>query len=435
MPLEGLLGHLIVAVGCAPPTQPTAVLGRERQDGGGIFEAILQHSECCVSLPRQFCRSLLEGLMRLLHVDMDAFYASVEQRDFPEKYAGEPIAVGGKPPHDVVMTASYEARAAGGVHSAMASAEAERRCSGLIFVKPRMDVYRAVSRRVRKIFAEYTDLVEPVSSDEAYLDVTDPKGGRPASGTLFARRIKEDIWEAERLTASAGIGRSKFVAKVASGFDKPAGLPVVPPGEEAEFIAALPIGDFRGVGPVTEEKMRDLGVTDGAELRAKSEAFLRKHFGKRGRFFYRLAQGEDDRRVEPDRESKSIGAERTYAEGLEGEAEILPRLREVTARVAERLARKEKVVHTVTLKLKEAGTHQVRTRSERFPRPLSEESDLQTAGAHLLRAYLARNVAPKSEGGAEAFRLVGLTVSTLTSARGDGDERRQLDLAFEKPSG
>ena len=186
-------------------------------------------------------------MRKIIHVDMDAFYASVEQRDLPEKYAGGPIAVGGKPPHGVVMTASYEARAAGGVHSAMASVGAERRCPGLIFVEPRMDVYRAVSRRVREVFASYTDLVEPVSSDKAYLNVTAPKGDRPASGTLLARRIKEDVWKAERLTASARVGRSKFVAKVASGPDKPAGLTVVPPSEEADFIAELPIGDFRGV--------------------------------------------------------------------------------------------------------------------------------------------------------------------------------------------
>jgi len=374
-------------------------------------------------------------MRKIIHVDMDAFYASVEQRDFPEKYSGEPIAVGGKPPHGVVMTASYEARAAGGVHSAMASAEAERRCPGLIFVEPRMDVYRAVSRRVREVFESYTDLVEPVSSDEAYLDVTAPKGGRPASGTLLARRIKEDVWKAERLTASAGVGRSKFVAKVASGLDKPAGLTVVPPSEEAEFIAALPIGDFRGVGPVTEEKMRDLGITGGDELRTQSEAFLRKHFGKRGRFFHRLAHGEDERPVEPDRESKSIGAERTYAEGLCGEKEILPRLREVTSRVAERLAGKEKAGRTVTLKLKEAETHQVRTRQKRFPRLLFQEDDLQAAGAHLLREYLTEKRGGRKRRFEHAFRLVGLTVSTLAPRPGQGEEAgggRQLGFAFEE---
>ena len=371
-------------------------------------------------------------MRKIIHVDMDAFYASVEQRDFPERYADRPIAVGGRPPHGVVMTASYEARAAGGVHSAMASAEAERRCPGLLFVKPRMQVYRAVSRRVREIFRQYTDLVEPVSSDEAYLDVTHPKGAWPASATLLARRIKADIWEAERLTASAGVGRSKFVAKVASGFDKPDGLTVVPPAEEAAFIAALPIGDFRGVGPVTEEKMHRLGITTGADLKAKSAQYLQKHFGKRGRFFYRLAQGEDARRVRPNRESKSIGAERTYAQGLRGEEEILPCLREVTARVAERLAKKEKAGRTVTLKLKEAATHQVRTRQERFPRPLCDEEDLLAAGAHLLRAYLARRAAEVSEGGpAESFRLVGLTVSTLTSRT--RENQRQLNFAFEPP--
>jgi DNA polymerase-4 len=372
-------------------------------------------------------------LRKIIHVDMDAFYASVEQRDFPEAYAGKPIAVGGAPPHGVVMTASYEARAAGGVHSAMASVEAERRCPGLIFVKPRMKVYRDVSRRVRRIFERYTNLVEPVSSDEAYLDVTDPKGGRPASGTLLARQIKDDIWKAERLTASAGVGRSKFVAKVASGFDKPAGLTVVPPGEETSFIAALPIGDFRGVGPVTEAKMRRLRITDGAELRGKSKPYLTAHFGKRGRFFYRLAHGEDERRVVPDRESKSVGAERTYAEGLRGEEEILPRLREVTARVAERLAAKKKGGRTVTLKLKEAKTHQVRTRQERFPRALSREADLQAAGAHLLREYLTHYAADTEQWPSEeAFRLVGLSVSSLARKEARKEAGRQLDFAFGK---
>ena len=385
-------------------------------------------------------------MRKIIHVDMDAFYASVEQRDFPERYAGRPVAVGGRPPHGVVMTASYEARAAGGVHSAMASVEAERRCPDLVFVRPRMDVYRAVSRRVRRIFASYTDLVEPVSSDEAYLDVTEPKPGpeghrRPASGTLLARQIKADIWEAEHLTASAGVGRSKFVAKVASGYDKPDGLTVVPPGEEAAFIAALPIGAFRGVGPVTEEKMRRLGITGGAELRAKSEAYLRKHFGKRGRFFYRLAQGEDRRRVVPGRESKSVGAERTYAEGLRGAEELLPRLREIAARVAGRLAEKGKAGRTVTLKLKEAQTHQVRTRQERFPRALSGEEELRAAGAHLLRGYLSERSrargAAAGPGGApeEAFRLVGLSVSTLRPAGEQTRQQdRQLGFAFQKRS-
>ena len=156
-------------------------------------------------------------MRKIIHIDMDAFYASVEQRDFPEKYANRPIAVGGKLPHGVVKAASYEARAAGGVHSAMPSAEAKRRCPELIFVSPRMDVYRAVSKRIRALLSRYTDLIEPASLDEAYLDVTKPKGGAPPSGTLIARRLRKSIWEAERLTASAGVGQSKFVAKVASG--------------------------------------------------------------------------------------------------------------------------------------------------------------------------------------------------------------------------
>ena len=371
-----------------------------------------------------------DRVRKIIHVDMDAFYASVEQRDFPDRYAGRPIAVGGAPPHGVVMTGSYEARAAGGVHSAMASAEAKRRCPDLIFVEPRMDVYRAVSKRIRKIYEQYTDLVEPVSLDEAYLDVTDPKGNTPPSGTLIARRLKKAIWETERLTASAGVGRSKFIAKVASDRDKPDGLTVVPPSEEAAFIGALPIGAFRGVGPVTEEKMRRLGITTGADLRAQSKRYLQKHFGKRGQFFFRLAQGQDDRRVKPDRESKSIGAERTFTDGLDGEAEILERLGEIAERVSERLAQKEKAGRTVTLKLRLADSFQVRTRQERFPRALWRAEDLQAAGAHLLKQYLARSAVGRSD---ERFRLVGLTVSTLTSRAGD-ETQEQLGLPFAQTS-
>ncbi|MCS3634286.1 nucleotidyltransferase/DNA polymerase involved in DNA repair [Salinibacter ruber] len=203
-------------------------------------------------------------IRRIVHVDMDAFYAAIEQRDNPEKYAGEPIAVGGKPPRGVVQTASYEARPYG-VHLAQPAIEADRKCPDLIFVSPRMDVYQEESKRIRKILLRYTDLVEPLSLDEAYLDVTDPKQG-PPSGTLIARRIREEIYEETGLTASAGVGPSKFVAKVASDRDKPDGLTVVQPADQAGFIAELPIEDFYGIGPVTAEKMQDLGIETGADL-------------------------------------------------------------------------------------------------------------------------------------------------------------------------
>jgi hypothetical protein len=217
---------------------------------------------------------------RILHVDMDAFFASIEQRDFPDKYAGEPIAVGGNPPKGVVKAASYEARPYG-VHSAQPAIEADRQCPDLIFVSPRMEVYQEESRRIRSILHTYTDLIEPLSLDEAFLDVTAPKKG-PPSGTLIARRIREEIYGETGLTASAGVGPSKFVAKVASDQDKPDGLTVVRPETQMEFIADLPIGDFHGIGPVTEEKMWGMGIETGADLQETSEKTLQRRFGKRG---------------------------------------------------------------------------------------------------------------------------------------------------------
>jgi DNA polymerase-4 len=251
---------------------------------------------------------------RIIHVDMDAFYAQIEQRDFPERYAGKPIAVGGTPPRGVVQTASYEARPYG-VHSAQPAVEADRKCPDLIFVSPRMEVYQEESAAIRQILRRYTDLVEPLSLDEAYLDVTDPKQG-PPSGTLIARRIRDDIRRETGLTASAGVGPSKFVAKVASDRDKPDGLTVVTPAERKTFIAELPVEDFHGIGPVTAEKMRSVGIESGRDLQERSERELRNRFGKRGAHFKTLAMGEDDRPVKPDRERKSVGAERTFAEDL-----------------------------------------------------------------------------------------------------------------------
>jgi len=272
---------------------------------------------------------------RIVHVDMDAFYAAIEQRDFPEKYAGEPIAVGGRPPRGVVQTASYEARPYG-VHSAQAAVEADRKCPDLIFVSPRMNVYKEESQSIRKILYSYTDLVEPLSLDEAYLDVTDPKKG-PCSGTLIARRIRREILEKTGLTASAGVGPSKFVAKVASDRDKPNGLTVVPPEEQMAFIAELPIEDFHGIGPVTAEKMKEIGIQTGRDLQKRPERELRKRFGKRGTHFKKLAMGEDDRPVKPDRERKSVGAERTFREDISDPEEMLRRLRTIADKVERRL--------------------------------------------------------------------------------------------------
>ncbi len=354
---------------------------------------------------------------RIVHVDMDAFYAAIEQRDNPEKYAGEPIAVGGKPPRGVVQTASYEARPYG-VHSAQPAIEADRKCPDLIFVSPRMDVYQEESKRIREILHRYTDLVEPLSLDEAYLDVTDPKKG-PPSGTLIARRICEEIYEETGLTASAGVGPSKFVAKIASDRDKPDGLTLVRPADQAGFIADLPIEDFHGIGPVTAEKMQDLGIETGADLQETPERELTHHFGKRGRHFKKLAMGKDDRPVKPDRERKSVGAERTFSEDIAKPGAMLDQLRPIAERVAERLQDADQQGRTVTLKLK-SHDHEVSTRQTTLDRPVDSRQDLMV----LVRRLLKRPHPPE-----EPVRLLGISVSSL-DGRGGGPQ--QLELNFRK---
>jgi DNA polymerase-4 len=349
---------------------------------------------------------------------MDAFYAAIEQRDFPDKYAGEPIAVGGTPPRGVVQTASYEARPYG-VHSAQPAVEAERKCPDLIFVPPRMDVYSEESKRVRAVLYRYTDLVEPLSLDEAYLDVTEPKQG-PPSGTLLARRIREEIREETGLTASAGVGPSKFVAKVASDRDKPDGLTVVPPGEQMDFIAALAVEEFHGIGPVTAETMRALGIETGADLQETPERTLRHHFGKRGGHFKTLAMGQDDRPVRPDRERKSVGAERTFSDDVSDPAAMLRRLAPIAERVAERLQGADRRGRTVTLKWKRHD-HQVFSRQTTLDRPVDAKADLMVLAERLLR----RPTPPE-----EAVRLLGISVSSLTDE--ENREGRQLELQFDR---
>ncbi len=363
-----------------------------------------------------------EAARRILHVDMDAFYASIEQRDFPDKYAGEPIAVGGDPPKGVVKAASYEARPYG-VHSAQPAVEADRQCPGLIFVPPRMEVYQEESRRIREILHRYTDLLEPLSLDEAYLDVTDPKKG-PPSGTLIARRIREEIYEETGLTASAGVGPSKFVAKVASDRDKPDGLTVIRPEEQLDFIAGLPVGDFHGIGPVTEEKMREMGIETGADLQETSEKTLRRRFGKRGGHFKRLAVGEDDRPVKPDRERKSVGTERTFSDDVSDPEKMLSRLEPIAERVAGRLgsAGPEGTPirgRTVTLKLK-SHDHDVSTRQTTLRRAVRSEEDLM----RLAERLLSQPHPPE-----EPVRLLGLSVSSLTGRKEGGE---QLELDFDQ---
>lgn len=248
-------------------------------------------------------------IRKIIHVDMDAFYASVEQRDNPD-LRGKPVAVGHGAKRGVVAAASYEARAFG-VRSAMASTTALRQCPDLIFVPPRFEIYRAVSRRIREIFAEYTPLFEPLSLDEAYLDVTENLRGLPTAADT-ATEIRSRIFSETGLTASAGVSYNKFLAKLASDMRKPNGQFVIPPQRGAEFIEALAVKKFHGVGPVTAEKLNTHGIYTGADLRAQSLEFLQQHFGKSGGWYYAIARGEDDRPVEPNRPRKSSGSRRRF---------------------------------------------------------------------------------------------------------------------------
>src|SRR5665213_1718172 len=256
---------------------------------------------------------------KIIHVDMDAFYASVEQRDNPD-LRGKPIAVGHGARRGVVAAASYEARTFG-VRSAMPSVTAQRQCPALIFVPPRFDVYRSVSLQIREIFAEYTPIIEPLSLDEAYLDVTENLRGLPTA-VATAAEIRQRIFETTGLTASAGISYNKFLAKLASDYKKPNGQFLVAPDKGAAFVEHLAVGKFHGIGPVTAEKMNTLGIQNGADLRTKSVEFLTQHFGKSGPWYYAISRGEDDRPVRADRERKSSGPETTFADDLTGAAAI-----------------------------------------------------------------------------------------------------------------
>ena len=253
------------------------------------------------------------ALRKIIHIDMDAFYASVEQRDNPE-LRGQPVAVGGSQERGVVAAASYEARKFG-VHSAMPSVIAKRKCPGLIFVKPRFDAYKAVSLQIWEIFAEYTPIIEPLSLDEAYLDVTENLKGI-VSATWIAKEIRVRIRAETQLTASAGVSYNKFLAKLASDHHKPDGLFVITPEMGPAFVETLPVRRFHGIGPATAKKMEQLGIRIGLELRAQSLGLLREHFGKAGSYYYWAARGIDERPVRADRMRKSVGAENTFAADL-----------------------------------------------------------------------------------------------------------------------
>jgi DNA polymerase-4 len=348
-------------------------------------------------------------IRKIIHIDMDAFFASVEQRDDPA-LRGRPIAVGHGARRGVVAAASYEARTFG-VRSAMPSTTALRKCPELVFVPPRFDTYKAVSRQIHGVFADYTELVEPLSLDEAYLDVTANRRGL-ATAAETAREIRARILEETGLTASAGISYNKFLAKLASDMNKPNGQCVIAPGKGEAVVEGLPVGRFHGVGPVTAARMADLGIHTGGDLRAQTLAFLTHHFGKSGPWYHGIARGIDERPVNPDRERKSSGSETTFEtdrsdpEGIE--AGVAAMAEDVWAWCERTGARPR----TVTVKVKWADFQQA-TRSRSVAAPIGSLEALRAASLALVRSLYPPRM---------GVRLVGVTVSNFTTAATGTDE-------------
>ncbi|WP_300396203.1 DNA polymerase IV [uncultured Sphingobium sp.] len=351
---------------------------------------------------------------KIIHVDMDAFYASVEQRDDPS-LRGLPIAVGGGGPRGVVATCSYEARTFG-VRSAMPGARARRLCPDLLFVKPRFEVYRAVSVQIREIFARFTDMIQPLSLDEAYLDVTVNKPGI-ASATRVAQEIRRMIRAETGLTASAGVSYNKLIAKLASDQNKPDGICVVRPAEGAAFIAAMPVRRIHGVGPVTARRMQALGIETGADLRARDLPFLQAHFGSTADFYYRAARGEDDRPVRERQSRKSVSVEDTFFDDLTDRDALVTELDRISASLWTRIEKAQAWGRTVVLKVKFAD-FRIITRSRSFASPVRSAEQLAQAGRELLLAQLPLPL---------GARLLGLGVHNL---EGDDESEGDAQLAL-----
>lgn len=355
-------------------------------------------------------------MRKIIHIDMDAFYASVEQRDNPA-YQGQPIVVGGRPEQrGAVAAASYEARTFG-IHSAMPSRIAYQQCPHVIFVKPRFEVYREVSQQIRGVFARYTDQIEPLSLDEAYLDVTENKRGI-ASAMAIARDIKQAIQTETQLTASAGVSINKFLAKIASDLDKPDGLYLIGPNAAEAFVEALPIEKFYGVGVATAAKMNALGIHTGADLKTWSEEALVHRFGRVGRYYYRAARAQDDRPVNPNRIRKSVGAEQSFFKDLDTLDAMRSALRAIAQSVEERLKRHQRYGHTLTLKVKYANYQQM-TRSQTVSDFLQDAPTLYTLAETLLLNHVDRQ---------QQVRLLGIAVSNLTP---EVSEQRYIQLCLD----
>jgi DNA polymerase IV len=350
---------------------------------------------------------------KIIHIDMDAFYASIEQRDNPE-LRGKPIAVGGSPEGrgGVVATASYEARKYG-VRSAMPAKKAKQLCPSVIFVRPRFDAYKNVSRSIREIFSRYTDLVEPLSLDEAFLDVTEDKLNI-GSALDIAKEIKAAIKSELHLTASAGVSINKFLAKIASDLNKPDGLTFIGPSRINIFMEKLPVEKFFGVGKVTAEKMKRMGLHTGADLKKLSENELVKHFGKSGHFYYKIVRGIDDRPVQPDRETKSVSAEDTFPVDLATQEEMFLELEKLARLVSERLLKKSLKGKTVTLKVKFHDFRQI-TRSHSVEDLIDERHTLAAIAKELLLSSEAEN---------KKVRLLGISVSNFPNTDTDEEEEK-----------
>ena len=340
-------------------------------------------------------------LRKIIHVDMDAFYASVEQMDNPE-LKGKPIAVGGSEVRGVVSAASYEARKFG-VRSAISGVQAKKLCPELVFVRPRFDRYKEISKKIRKIFHDYTDLVEPLSLDEAYLDVTQNKKGNP-SATLIAKEIRQRIFEEVGLTASAGISVNKFVAKIASDYNKPNGQKTVNPDEVETFLENLDVKKFYGVGKVTTERMYQLGIFTGKDLKTKTIDFLEQHFGKSGKFYYYIVRGIHNSEVKPNRTTKSVAAEHTFNENLTSEIFMEKKLERIAQELEKRLKRYAISGKTVTLKIKYSDFTQ-QTRSKTLPYFIADKGLLFETAKELLYQERLK----------DSVRLLGISLNNLNT--------------------
>lgn len=355
------------------------------------------------------------NLRKIIHIDMDAFYASIEQRD-NEAYRGKPLAVGYSEARGVVAAASYEARKYG-VRSAMPSITAKKKCPHLIFVSPRFDVYHEVSHQIMSIFLEYTDAVEPLSLDEAFLDVTHNHKNIP-SATIIAKEIKQRIFEQTGLRASAGVSINKFLAKIASDYQKPNGLFVILPQDAEKFVEGLKIEQFFGVGKVTAKKMHELGIRTGYDLKQKSETELVKVFGKAGHSYYLNARGIDPREVEPNRITKSISAENTFGKDMDSLMLLSVELYHITKEVMKRLEEEKFYGRTVTLKVKYAD-FKIITRSRTLPNRINDFQNLWSVAKELLKHVdLTR----------DGVRLLGLGVSNANDSQLPKYTQLELEL-------